>query len=1633
MKKSKKSGFYAHNIIVFPKELAHQLKTSRLARWRWLRIVSVLASFVVFITVYFLILPAATISSDDAQEGQGFYLEEASGAASEVYDVQVIAEESPALEGADSVGETSSQEVTDFPEDLSAGEEAEPVEEAAAEAAGENTAAESDDPSKEVTAQEASLPAGEDHVQEATVPAEEDSVQGTSATWGGDTIQEVTDSPEEDSVQKAEDTAGNNTESGNDSQPALREPDASSNTDKDSKPEGTAEKAEAEREPEEKEEKLEERVPDNAHRNKTGPGELSWENGQYRFTLRYEEDAKIPEQSGLEIKVLEPGTEEHRTYYRRAMDAGLRQDPELDEAQIRANTDLALEKYDAAMEAGNISALYASVFDIGIVDAEGQRIEPQAAVDMDIAFTEGILLPIDTELRLVHFPEENTVEREPEGSLDAGLDAEQEDEKEPVSENPAFSVKAMFRRAAKLLGVSDNTILPETASEKEDKIPVASPSNLRPDTSKDETKQAADEDSMVSSEDRDIGDPEPAELLTLTELSEGKEEGRNVHGISFRTDSFSVYALICIGDFRYEEEQDAYVYTLPAEGEGFQLTLAFSADEEIPKEAALKVAEISAEDPLYEELCARAAEKIQEAADARFFDIEISLNGEKIEPQKPVTVRLELKDAAAQDTEPQIVHFIEDQEGNIRDVETIRIAETGSTADRDGMMLEFTAESFSVYGVITNVTGPSGSVNDLGGYTFKLGIGNRYLTSSIINDETHKFGKTTDPDEAAVWTFEETGTSGQYYISTFVGGQKQYMNLNRRDNNNAHAALSSNPQVFTVRDAAEGRLVISAQSGGGTYYLNEFSGWTGNGFAGWYPRSSDNDRITRHLVQAAKEGQYMIVVRQDDKYYIVLNDGSLQEAEYDEANNRVNVDYPLLWTFRDGHLYHESEAVGFTGSNLTSDYYYTYLEPDEDRALVSEGASDVEVRDGDGPRVEERKLWNSTRLVYDEQNHRIFSTNGTVHYIGAEYDEDKERYVLKGNHSAGQAAEIYLAEAAYVPVPGGGTHDDHTVNHIDISIYGGAAVSVPLAYGDYYDENGQVIYTATEEAHILKFSTADDTIPKESVRVSTEDLKGAEIKATAMVGGQMRELQDAFYITGYSNNRSNETSSDQLRIEGSFKVANLPHEANADNRPEICSSRKENRIFYTVTMHKEITVDLKINGQQLYRRKDGKLEKMTIKVPITLSSSFDYWDERNECPGVHIGLRPKNDFEQGWKDGKILGEGFTMSGMDFVLGSEVDEQKAIVPALEITKYIQTLEGETLETLHSSNIRVKLYYKPRTAGDENYVVDKGVGTPVEPAELAEIISSRIGFGNMPLAEKEITVGKSGVGMVYDYDVEHGMFYIREDEASVPQELTGADGKSYRYVKTRIDTEYSWRTDTDYKGKMHHADGFVSMPEVLGPYAYQDNTDLDNTFLEFYIYNIYDRHYPLEIKKVDSTKAGDAGNAAGPAELDSVPGLGGAEFDLYGPYTESETGKDGFDPKQASRKVNTSASLVTGNTGSLDFGDLTTGIYYLAETKAPSGYQQMTAPVRIVIDPENEGTSRSVVSYTQEGNQLPDSGKGVKTYTDQEGKTHYILIITNPSGVELPHTGGSGTAGFRLAGLMLVILAGLFAARRRRYIS
>ena len=105
------------------------------------------------------------------------------------------------------------------------------------------------------------------------------------------------------------------------------------------------------------------------------------------------------------------------------------------------------------------------------------------------------------------------------------------------------------------------------------------------------------------------------------------------------------------------------------------------------------------------------------------------------------------------------------------------------------------------------------------------------------------------------------------------------------------------------------------------------------------------------------------------------------------------------------------------------------------------------------------------------------------------------------------------------------------------------------------------------------------------------------------------------------------------------------------------------------------------------------------------------------------------------------------------------------------------------------------------------------------------------------------------------------------------------------------------------------------------------------------------------------------------------------------------------------------VITGADGAARFDGLQAGTYYLEETAAPAGYNQLTKDITIVLDKNGSATIDGAASTP--------------------GADHSLTTgVANSTGTMLPETGGIGTVIFVALGALAVICAGVFLVTNKR---
>lgn len=176
-------------------------------------------------------------------------------------------------------------------------------------------------------------------------------------------------------------------------------------------------------------------------------------------------------------------------------------------------------------------------------------------------------------------------------------------------------------------------------------------------------------------------------------------------------------------------------------------------------------------------------------------------------------------------------------------------------------------------------------------------------------------------------------------------------------------------------------------------------------------------------------------------------------------------------------------------------------------------------------------------------------------------------------------------------------------------------------------------------------------------------------------------------------------------------------------------------------------------------------------------------------------------------------------------------------------------------------------------------------------------------------------------------------------------------------------------------------------------------------------------------------------------DENKALAGAKFELYAANAEgtSRNGeaikfiKNGTIYRQAkSGEEGAVTEIETDATGKVTIKGLKEGTYFLAETKAPAGFNKLVGDIKVEIgqlkytDETKKELKSYEVTYT-----MPDNT--TKTTTVENKETTVYVPVENKSGSTLPSTGGMGTVMFTIAGaaiIGLMLVSSLVSKKRKR---
>ncbi len=322
--------------------------------------------------------------------------------------------------------------------------------------------------------------------------------------------------------------------------------------------------------------------------------------------------------------------------------------------------------------------------------------------------------------------------------------------------------------------------------------------------------------------------------------------------VYLESENSSIYAIV--------ETHELTTRYISADGSNYAISVEYDKDAQIPETAELKVSELDPNSKEYEECFYEAYGKLPAGKvikEARFFDISIINDGQEIEPESEVSVKisydqpLDLED----DNEVMSVHFTDSGAELNSNVET-------ADAKKGGSVVSFNQSSFSVTGTLVTSTSNlhSGStyvlVAENNGRYYAVGSNGANLPSQelslTIDGSNVTINNRTALPNSCLWTYGTTNNGATL----------------RNKNSNRYIVMSSSWTGTTMASMTSTPLTIAFGNNGKATIRNQ------NNYS--LVLASGNGSFTRsnstasqfYFIEYSSEGEYQV------KFHYVDRDGN---------------------------------------------------------------------------------------------------------------------------------------------------------------------------------------------------------------------------------------------------------------------------------------------------------------------------------------------------------------------------------------------------------------------------------------------------------------------------------------------------------------------------------------------------------------------------------------------------------------------------------------------------------------------------------------------------------------------------------------------------------------------------------------
>lgn len=455
-----------------------------------------------------------------------------------------------------------------------------------------------------------------------------------------------------------------------------------------------------------------------------------------------------------------------------------------------------------------------------------------------------------------------------------------------------------------------------------------------------------DEDSDRVSDSKK-GKAEVIKTLTDKELEE-KDITPAENEIVFEAGQFSVYAVV---GTTIEKT------VLASDGKDYKVTVTYGPEAGIPEGAELEVSQVLPEDEDgtegfsvygmgYEEYVSyteNALAENEKVTFARFFDIEIVKDGQEIQPQQPVVVKIELAEELNDGV--RAVHFGDE----VEILDTVLV-----DAQKFDNAVQFEANGFSVYGVFVSTS--NRQLSDGEQYIIYVDTGyaigaNQNLRSVQVTDVG---GLVESSNDNVFWTAE--------YVRRHDNGYAMYRLY----------YVSNGTRYYLTRTGTNGLTVSTNQQNGYSQLWSTWDVYMHNAEGGNYQANNYNN-------------------------FVCYNNGAFSMTDYngksvirfakkeDNSSNKVKVYVYVAAYDLEGNQFKDNpeflELLGISGDTVDGNGYFPVGEIELDRSFFT-GKTNA-YTDG-SPLITSANDWSAVLAALGELN-----TSTLVDQNGVAYSENK--------------------------------------------------------------------------------------------------------------------------------------------------------------------------------------------------------------------------------------------------------------------------------------------------------------------------------------------------------------------------------------------------------------------------------------------------------------------------------------------------------------------------------------------------------------------------------------------------------------------------------------------------------------------